>query len=345
MELLIMSRDTVTVEYSGGDIRIINKALVPLYLRRTGNVQGWLESRAIDQHRANSRLLKKALRLRERDDIGTVLAVNAATITDSYWVKPPESCLSYSDIRFDNDYFSTLALRGDYDSFNRAANSNSSKTPELTNIGSFEKCWRLIDGEWWMYKRANHDELFSELFIYRLGSKLGFNMAEYRRGRGVIKTRDFTCHASVNFEPAFSIMDGNEDYAETFSALKELEPLCTGDYVRMLFLDTICANPDRHTFNFGVLRNADNGKVLGMAPNFDNNVALISRGYPRNISRKNDLLVRLFNEFTEAVPEAKEYIPELREEMLIEVLKELGMRVRGREVTEFIMNGYRMIER
>ena len=56
--------------------------------------------------------------------------------------------------------------------------------------------------------------------------------------------------------------------------------------VKMLFLDTICANPDRHTFNFGILRETVSGKIIGLAPNFDSNMALISRGYPRNIERK-----------------------------------------------------------
>lgn len=54
----------------------------------------------------------------------------------------------YEDIRFKENYFSELALRGDPDSFS----NRPSRTPELTNIGSFEKCWKLIDGEWWMYK-------------------------------------------------------------------------------------------------------------------------------------------------------------------------------------------------
>ena len=41
--------------------------LLPLYLKRTRNVEGWLASRAIDSHRVNSRLLKKALRLKALD--------------------------------------------------------------------------------------------------------------------------------------------------------------------------------------------------------------------------------------------------------------------------------------
>ena len=113
----------------------------------------------------------------------------------------------------------------------------------------------------------------------------------------------------------------------------------------MLFLDTICANPDRHTFNFGVLRDADNGEILGLAPNFDNNMALISRGYPKNITRKNDLLRKLFNELMEHDENLKKYIPTLSEDLIKGVIKSVGIRVKSNEITQFIMNGYDLIEK
>lgn len=345
MDFLILNGDTVVAEWIDNKLNIIKPSLVPMYLDLVGNVHKWLETRAIDSHRANSRLLKKALRLTERDDIGSVLSVNAVTITDNYWIKPIDSNLCYADVRFSNDYFSNLALNGNYDSFTKAANSKNTRTPELTNTGSFEKCWKLINGEWWMYKKANHEEMFSELFIYQLGVELGFNMAEYKRGKGIIKTKDFTDNAMVNFEPAFNFMNDNEDYIATINALRDLCPNCIGDYVKMIFLDTICANPDRHTFNFGILRDTETGDVLGLAPNFDNNMALISRGYPKNIKRKNDVLVKLFNELLEYDSSLKQYIPALTEEMILNTIKSVGMRVRSKEITEFIVNGYKQIKK
>lgn len=340
-----MSKDNIAAKWQSGKLYVINDALLPLYLKKTANVEKWLEMRAIDSHRANSRLLKKALRLTEKDDVSTVISVYAVTITDNYWIKPIESDLSYADVRFDNDYFANLALTGNFDSFNKAANSKTSKTPELTNTGSFEKCWKLKNGQWWMYKKANHEELFSEIFIYRLGMELGFKMAEYGRGDKLIKTRDFTDNASVNFEPAYSFMGDNEDYIETFKELKSLCTKCIPDYVKMLFLDTICANPDRHTFNFGVLRSVETGEILGLAPNFDNNMALISRGYPKNNSSKNDLLIRLFNELLSYDESLKQYIPDLTETMIKKVIKSLRMKVKTKFIVKFIMDRYSLIDR
>ena len=39
-----------------------------------------------------------------------------------------------------------------------------------------------------------------------------------------------------------------------------------------------------------------------------------------------------------------EYILPLTEEIILNVIKSVGMRVRSKEITEFIMNGYNQIE-
>lgn len=338
----IMSGDTAVAKWENGSLTVLNETLLPLYLKRIHNADLWLETRAIDSHRANSRLLKKALRLKEKDDVSTVIHVNGATITDNYWIRPLDSELTYADVKFSDDYFARLALKGTYDSFNRAANSKHSRTPELTNIGSFEKCWRLIDGKWWMYKSANHNEMFSELFIARFGATLGMNMAVYERGDKCVKTLGFT-DGKYNFEPASSFMDDNDDYEDVIAKLQEICPQALPDYVRMIFLDTIVANPDRHTANFGLLRDTATGELLGLAPLFDHNMALISRGYPK-AAKKSDLLIRLFNELIEHHPEYKEYLPKVSEEVIRQVIADLHMRVRTNDIVGLIMGRYGMIE-
>ena len=340
----IMNRNTIAAIWQNNTLTVLNEALLPLYLRRIHNADMWLETRAIDSHRANSRLLKKALRLIEKDDISTVIHVNGATITDTYWIRPIGSKLTYDDIRFDNDYFAKLALNGSYNSFNKAANSRHSKTPELTNTGSFEKCWKLIDGEWWMFKSANHNEQFSELFAYKLGSALGMNMAIYERGDKVIKSLDFTNGASVNFEPAMSFMGDNEDYSDTIKALETLCPIAIPEYIRMLFLDTVIANPDRHTNNFGLIRDTETGTLIGLAPIFDHNMALISRGYPSK-PKSSDLLITLFNELLDKQPKFKKYLPTLTEDILRNIIKDLHMRVRTQDIIDIVMGRYLLIQK
>ena len=132
----IMTEDIPVIEVKDNNIKILNADLMPIYFKRSYNVKNWLEKRAIDTHRINSRILKKALRLKETDDINTVLAVNAVSIADNYWFrKENENNLKWEDVRFKENLFSLVALKGDVNGFY----DKPSKTPELTNTGSFEK--------------------------------------------------------------------------------------------------------------------------------------------------------------------------------------------------------------
>ena len=61
--------------------------------------------------------------------------------------------------------------------------------------------------------------------------------------------------------------------------------------------DAVVGNVDRHTENMGLLRERETGNVLGMAPSFDCNLALFSRGTPSSPSREKDGLIRMFRKF------------------------------------------------
>ncbi len=147
-DLEILRRDTVVAVWKDNELKVLNNDLLPLYLKRVNDAKSWLETRAIYSHRANSRLLEKALRLAEKHDVSTLLHVNAATITHTYWVRAIDSGLKYEDVRFNKDYFSNLTFRGLYSSFYSAAKCKDIQTPELTNIGSFENCCKFKDGKW-----------------------------------------------------------------------------------------------------------------------------------------------------------------------------------------------------
>lgn len=340
----LMSEDTPIATVKNGVITDADETLLPLYLKRTKDMAGWLASRAIDTHRTNSRLLKKALRLRTTDDVSTALAVNAATVTDRYWFKPEGSTATYEDIRFKENYFAELALRGDPDSFSR----KPSRTPELTNTGSFEKCWKLIDGKWWMYKSGNSEELFSELFICKLGEKLGLPMAHYELDGKYIRSVDFTEGAAVNFESMRSLADDDEDYENCFTVLYDISPEIARQYLRLIWFDSLCYNMDRHTENFGLLRDTKTGKILSLAPNYDNNIALIAKGYPKDVSRTHDGLIRFFRELMQSNETAHEMmrtidLPTVTESMIDECMDEIPIEVDRDYIRNFILNGQTVI--
>ena len=346
----ILSGNTPVAVWKDKRLTVIDQALLPQYLKKTAEADLWLSTRAIDSHRAHSRILKKALRMKERDDVATVLRANGATITDNYWVRGIGSALTYEQVRFDTLYFkkkssrsiANLSLSGSSRSFNVVSENSDAPAAELTNVGSFEKCWKNVDGKWWLYKTASHNEAFSEVFISRLCSELGILCADYEpAGTGLVKTLDFT-EGKTNFEPALTFMGDNEDYGDVIAELKKLCPEAVPDYIRLIFLDALVFNPDRHTANFGLLRDKKTGEYLSLAPCFDHNMALISKGYPEGKVKK-DLLIRLFCEVTDAHPEYKAYIPEVTGEKIEKALRLTGMKVRSDAVSRYLLERYAII--
>ena len=333
-----MSRDTVVGRIEDGALNITDEARIPLYLKRTGDVEGWLTGRAIDPHRVNARLLKKALGLTGMNGAELALKVFAATVTDAYWFRPAGSGLPYARVRFRRNIFDSLALRGDPDGFNLPCES----TPELTNTGRYEKCWRLESGGWLLVKQGSGQELFSELFAYHLGAALGFPMAEYRLENDCVISPDFTNGAAVSFEAASGLVGDDDDYGRSFSFLHGMSPELARQNLEIIYLDTLVFNIHRHTGNYGVLRDVDSGAVLSMAPNFDNNAALLAAGAPIRIGRGDDKLVSLFTEFLDRDMRARaiaEALPVPERGQIEECAARSGTEADPGAVAAFILEG------
>lgn len=55
----LMDGNNVIASFEKGVMFTANYDLLPLYLKRTKDINSWLKSRVIDRHRTNSRILKK----------------------------------------------------------------------------------------------------------------------------------------------------------------------------------------------------------------------------------------------------------------------------------------------
>ena len=128
-----------------------------------------------------------------------------------------------------------------------------------------------------------------------LGKHLGFDMAEYALSGAYVVSRDFT-EGRLNFEPMANLVQENEDYDFNYDVLQTLNPSLLKPYLDILFMDALAFNVDRHTQNYGLLRSRETGEILSMAPNFDNNMALISRGYASDLSNIANPLIGQFQE-------------------------------------------------
>ena len=110
----------------------------------------------------------------------------------------------------------------------------------------------------------------------------------------------------------------------------------------MIFLDAVIANPDRHTNNFGLLRDINTGTIIGLAPIFDHNMVVTARGYPK--PKATDLLISLFNDLMKKYPEYTTHIPSVTEQTVINILDKINMRVKRQVIIDLVMGRYGFIE-
>lgn len=266
----IMNGNTKVAEFENGNMLWCNSSLAPLVISRTSSIQKFLSLRVLDMSRTNARILKKLLNIKVDDDYMAALYSYALSINDNYWFKPKHSKLKYEGITFKNDNLFETSLRGNTTYF---PNINV-LTPELTTTGSYEKGWKYINNEWWLYKTGNKEEYFSELFCYNFAKLINLDTAIYEMDNGYIRTKNFS--PTTNFEPLASILDDNEDYNDVFNSLCAIDQDIAKQYIKLIFFDAVIYNIDRHNENVGLLRDRKTGNIISLAPNFDNNIALFA---------------------------------------------------------------------
>jgi len=126
----IMRGDTQVAKISNDKLISITPA-APLYLQNHNNFPGWIKARGADLTRSNMRIILKHFGLPLQDIDTAVRSVNAASITDSFWIKSNGSSTRYDDVKFKTDIFANAALRGDPDIF---LLSKRDSTPEITKM-------------------------------------------------------------------------------------------------------------------------------------------------------------------------------------------------------------------
>lgn len=302
----LMSEDTVVATYKKGSLTYINDKLAPTYIVKTHNLDEFLKSRCIDLSRPNARALLKLLGIQDKNELFISLFSRGVCITDNYWFKPLGSKLNYKSVCFDNDLYSELSLNGRIPQLRTLG----SPTPELTNIGSFEKAWKLINGEWWLYKKGNEDQIFSELFVYHFSTLMNVPSARYEYIDGDIRSKNFA--DKYNFESMFQFLGTNENYEDVFNVLLKISKEIAKQFVKLIWIDTIVYNVDRHNQNYGVLRDKETRQYISLAPNFDNNMALLSFNQELTNNSNKDSLMKFFVDLINKNDKAKKLFNEFK---------------------------------
>ena len=210
------------------------------------------------------------------------------SLSDQYWVKGVDEEISWEGINFFDNEFSEDIGKILFNGGKTALNLNLN-TPDMTSNGNYEKRWKIIDEERYLLKAGSkiyNQEPFNELIATKLYERL-LNKDEYVEysvifddDKAISKCKNFITK-DTELVPAWKIneyyefLDGENKYTHYIRCLnnlgiKDAETLTD----KMIICDYIIANKDRHFNNFGVIRDVNTLKFIGVAPIFDNGCSL-----------------------------------------------------------------------
>lgn len=243
-------------------------------------INNWLEDRKAFKH--NHHLKQLMIDCGCDTTEGFIRITHAASINDSFWIKKDGENVSWDDISFYRNDFNDTISKLAFEGLGLYGIQISSTSPELTTDGSFRKCWRKEDGNIYLYKRGisgpfnaglepYSEALASEIIHKADPSSIQYSIVKLHK-EAATKCRAFT-NESFGFTPLRKLLNPSialEDLLDFFDKLE-----CREEFQRMLVLDAVTFNVDRHLGNIGVLVENDTQKILGIAPNFDFNLSML----------------------------------------------------------------------
>ncbi len=228
------------------------------------------------------------------------------SLSDQYWIKPLDSDIIWDRVNFfENDFSEDI---GDV-LFGKAEKHEGFdfSSPDNTSDGCLKKRWKIVDGKRCLIKGGSgpqRQQTFNEVIASRIMDILGIPHVSYDLiwdgGEPYSVCEDFVT-LDTELIPAWRIMqtqkkDNNTSVYRHF--VNCCEALGVNDIVsaldRMIALDYIIANEDRHLNNFGLIRNAETLEWLGFAPIYDSGSSL---GYDKRviqIRRQSDIVCKPF---------------------------------------------------
>lgn len=207
------------------------------------------------------------------------------SLSDQYWVKPADSDLTWDNVNFfDHDFSDDV---GDvlFGTCQKDADLNLI-SPDNTSDGNLQKRWKIIDGKRCLLKAGSapfRQQPFNEVIASMIMEKLGIVHVPYSvvwsGGKPYSVCEDFITK-ETDLVSAWRIMqirpkaNHENGYLHFVNICKELGVDVVPALDRMIVLDYIIGNEDRHFNNFGLIRNADTLEWLGAAPIFDSGTSL-----------------------------------------------------------------------
>ncbi len=243
-------------------------------------INRWLEDRKAYKH--NHHLKQLMMDCGCETTEGFIKITHAASINDSFWVKEANETIGWKDISFYRNDFNDTISKLAFEGLGLYGLQMSSTSPELTTDGSFRKCWKKEGEEIYLYKRGISGacnaglEPYCEALASEIIHKADPTSVQYSvlklHGETATKCKAFTTE-DIGFVPLRKLMDRDVTVDELLIFFDKLG--CREQFQRMLVLDAVTFNVDRHLGNIGILVDNDTQKPLGIAPNFDYNLSML----------------------------------------------------------------------
>lgn len=159
---------------------------------------------------------------------------------------------------------------------------------------------------------------------------IGIATATYEYDGGYIRSKNFA--TKYNFEPIASLLGDNDDYDKVFKTLLNINTTIAKDYLKLIAFDAIIFNVDRHNENVGILRNRKTGRIVSLAPNFDNNLAFYSNDEIILNMPQKDAMIKRFTAFINSEEITKQLFkeiifPEISEKELYDILNKIEIKI------------------
>ena len=269
--------------------KIYNAEHLPLLLMnfrkdKNESLKEWLISRIVPSTRSK---YEKICHIEEKfkTEVGKIelaLMNNALSLSDCYWVDSVKHKTAWSDVNFYNNNFNDYLTEFFLDiNDNVDISVQKGSSPSLASSGNLSKAWIINDMSERVLLKYGGNYEFGENYIEKVVSDIldymEIDHIEYWIEN--FKNHKYSackCACSENLElipmAEYQYMYSDWSKDDYNYILDNFE--WNIDFVKMVFIDYVLCNEDRHWYNFGVLRDATTLEVKKLFPIYDNGMCL-----------------------------------------------------------------------